>query len=562
MLPPNYLSYCTDEIEEIYSKLDTRITQDIVRRIIKTGEITDTAKWQVKMAQESGLLYDDIVQMVVESTGETEEAVKLLFEDAGIQATMIDYEKAGVLQRVDKLSPSALQILEAAIKKTNSSLSNLTMTTAEMAQNAFISACSMAEMEITSGAFDANTAIKHAVDMSIEEGNRIRYPSGVTRSIEAAVRTAVLTGVSQTTGHISLANAEALGTDIMQLSAHGGARPEHAVWQGKLVCISNKRRRGYLSLKDIGYGEITGFKGINCTHDWYPFIVGVSKRAYTKKELEEINNQTVTYNGKEMPLYEAQDLQRAMERKIRDERRQLASYDTAIKNTKDKTLKQEFQGEFDMLSVKLKSHEAKYRDFSNQTGMRPQTERLQVSGFGRSVSQKAKHSAQEHYDVWRKSIGAEDTPKTLEKYYDMKYNNKYEYELLQGYAKAVKKGDISPLIGFDVYKDVAKNIEKSFIGKETSDGNKIRSFATHFIDRTIGQTSTSHDGLREAATIENSLDALINGTPSPQYIVKVKKGSVIFDDIRQSYSGSKAKVSFSVTEGRLIQTNPFRKGSK
>lgn len=406
MLPPNYLSYCTDEIEEIYSKLDTRITQDIVRRIIKTGEITDTAKWQVKMAQESGLLYDDIVQMVVESTGETEKAVKLLFEDAGIQATMIDYEKAGALQRVDKLSPSALQILEAAIKKTNSSLSNLTMTTAEMAQNAFISACSMAEMEITSGAFDANTAIKHAVDMSIEEGNRIRYPSGVTRSVEAAVRTAVLTGVSQTTGHISLANAEALGTDIMQLSAHGGARPEHAVWQGKLVCISNKRRRGYLSLKDIGYGEITGFKGINCTHDWYPFIVGVSKRAYTKKELEEINNQTVTYNGKEMPLYEAQDLQRAMERKIRDERRQLASYDTAIKNTKDKTLKQEFQGEFDMLSVKLKSHEAKYRDFSNQTGMRPQTERLQVSGFGRSVSQKATNAnktlvnyAKEYYNT-------------------------------------------------------------------------------------------------------------------------------------------------------------------
>ena len=399
MLPPNYLSYCTDEIEEIYSKLDTRITQDIVRRIIKTGEITDTAKWQVKMAQESGLLYDDIVQMVAESTGETEEAVKLLFEDAGIQATVIDYEKAGVLQRVDKLSPSALQILEAAIKKTNSSLSNLTMTTAEMAQNAFISACSMAEMEITSGAFDANTAIKHAVDMSIEEGNRIRYPSGVTRSVEAAVRTAVLTGVSQTTGHISLANAEALGTDIMQLSAHGGARPEHAVWQGKLVCISNKRRRGYLSLKDIGYGEITGFKGINCTHDWYPFIVGVSKRAYTKKELEEINNQTVTYNGKEMPLYEAQDLQRAMERKIRDERRQLASYDTAIKNTKNEALKQEFQGEFDILSVKLKSHEAKYRDFSNQTGMRPQTERLQVSGFGRSVSQKATNANKRHKEA-------------------------------------------------------------------------------------------------------------------------------------------------------------------
>lgn len=40
----------------------------------------------------------------------------------------------------------------------------------------------------------------------------------------------------------------------------------------------------------------------------------------------------------------------------------------------------------------MKSHEAKYKDFSRQTGLRTQTERLQMKGFNKSVSQKAVQS--------------------------------------------------------------------------------------------------------------------------------------------------------------------------
>lgn len=148
-----------------------------------------------------------------------------------------------------------------------------------------------------------------------------------------------------------------------------------------------------MTTADIGYGTGAGFKGYNCRHDWFPFFEDISEKAYSDKELEQRKNETVTYEGKEMSRYDAEQKQRAMERQIRKERSKLAALDTAIKSTDDEELKTRLKNDFDNLSVKLKSHEAKYKDFSYKTGLPPQKQRLQMYGFNRSVSQKAVHRA-------------------------------------------------------------------------------------------------------------------------------------------------------------------------
>ena len=71
-----------------------------------------------------------------------------------------------------------------------------------------------------------------------------------------------MTGIGQTTGQICLANARELGCDLMEITAHAGARRSHSAWQGQVVSLSG--RKGYLSLSDIGYGTGDGFKGWNC----------------------------------------------------------------------------------------------------------------------------------------------------------------------------------------------------------------------------------------------------------------------------------------------------------
>lgn len=398
MLTPEYYNYCADEIIELYSRLDEAITRDIARRIVKSGHITKSARWQINVEREAGLLYDDIIAKVAEYSETSEAAVKAVFEDAGITSKDFDdeiYKSAGKNPIPLKSSPAMMQVLTAGIIKTNGLISNLTKTTALSAQTAFIEACALAEMEITSGAFDYNTAIRHAVDDAISQGSMVEYASGAKTSLEAAIRRAVMTGVSQTTGEISLANARELGTDLMRITAHGGARPEHVQWQGQLVCISGKKK-GCWTLEEIGYGEVTGFKGVNCRHDWYPYIKGISTNLYTKNYLDELIKRVVTYKGKKIPQYEAEQMQRKMERQIRKERCWLAGFDEAINAAENKELQEGLKEDFEILAFKMKEHEKEYMAFSKETGLRPQKERLQTKLFNRSISQKAVHAAKKH----------------------------------------------------------------------------------------------------------------------------------------------------------------------
>ena len=274
-LSPDYYENCTDDIISLYSKLEDAIVSDIIRRIIKTGQITGSAEWQIKKLQEAGLLYEDILQIIADMTDSTEAHVKALFEDAGIETVEIDnesYKKAGKAPIDIRQSPAMLQVLEAGYKKTLGNMKNLTLTTANTSQTAYINACNSAYMKVSSGAFSYQEAIKQAIQETAQQGITVLYPSGHTDRIDIAIRRAVLTGVGQTTKQVAITNAKENNWDLMEINAHSGARPSHAKWQGKVVSLSGQK--GYLSLRDIGYGTGEGFGGWNCRHDWYPFIEG------------------------------------------------------------------------------------------------------------------------------------------------------------------------------------------------------------------------------------------------------------------------------------------------
>lgn len=389
MLTPEYLDHVGDELLDLYSKLDESILRDITRRLVKSGDVTATAQWQIWRAQESGLLYDDIITEVAKLSGASNQHVRAIFEDAGAVSVSYDnriYEAAGLTPLPLNMSPSATQVLYAGIEKTAGHLNNLTMTTASTAQQAFIQAATLAEMQVESGAFDYITAIRNAVREASKESKWISYPSGHRDRIDVAMRRAVLTGVSQTTGKISMAYAQDMGCDLMEITAHAGARPSHSLWQGQIVSLSG--RAGYLSLSDIGYGTGAGFKGWNCRHDWYPFFDGLSESAYPRREMEAYNNAAVRYDGQTIPLYDATQMQRAMERGIRDTKRILAGLDAGIAETSE-ALKAALKQDFTAKSALLKRQEAALKEFLRETGLLNDSSRVQVTGFGRSQASKA-----------------------------------------------------------------------------------------------------------------------------------------------------------------------------
>lgn len=380
MLTPDYYEDCADDIIELYAQLDEAIIADITRRIIKTGTITETAKWQIKQAQEMGLLYDDIISEIGKRTNATDNQVRALFEDAGVRTVQYDagiYRQAGLVPVDIRQSPAMMQVLNAGYKKTLGNMKNLTLTTANTSQNAYISACNNAYMKITSGAFSYQEAIRQAIQTAAQQGSTVLYPSGHIDRLDVAVRRAVLTGVGQTCRTISETNAGEMGCDLMEISAHSGARPSHAVWQGQLVSLSG--RKGYLTKDDIGYGTGAGFGGYNCQHDWYPYFEGISTRNYNDKMLKQMNAKCIEYNGKKYSEYEISQIQRKMEREIRSAKREKVAYQTAVSESSGE-LKEVMQKALAYSKSDVSDKQAKMRDFIQQTGQQRQYFREQNYG--------------------------------------------------------------------------------------------------------------------------------------------------------------------------------------
>lgn len=398
MLTPDYLLHCTDSLVELMDAYDNAVVADIARRIVKTGTITETAKHQIRQAQQMGLLYEDIIQEIAKRTNATDNMIKALFEDAGVETVQTDnrlYTAAGLQTTYLRASPAMLQMLQAGYENTLGTMHNLTLTTANTAQQAYISACDLAMLQVQSGAMSYQQAIRAAIQSAAADGTRVLYPSGRSDRIEVAIRRAVLTGVAKTCRTIGEYNAASCGCDLMELSAHAGARPSHAKWQGQLVSLSGKK--GYLSKDDIGYGSGDGFGGYNCRHDWYPFFPGISQRNYTPEKLTQLETMTVNYNGQEIPYYDATQEQRRLERRVRDCKLRLSATDAARQETTDPKLRAQLDEDFARQSKALREARDKLADFQNGTGLLPDTSRTQVYGYGRSISQKAV-SAQKRVD--------------------------------------------------------------------------------------------------------------------------------------------------------------------
>lgn len=388
MLTPSQYDQLADSLAELYAQLEESILQDMVRRMLKMGYLSDATEWQARMLQEAGMLYNDILAEIAQRTGSTQEQLRTVFQTAGVQAIRNDnyyYQQANVFTH-RSMSDSALQVLNAGYVKCSGNLKNLTLTTANTSQQAFIQACNLAYMQVSSGMMDYNTAIRKAVQNAAKDGSTVLYPSGHKDKLDVAVRRAVLTGVGQTVRQVSFQNAKDLETDLMELTAHAGARPSHAEWQGQIVSLSG--RKGYLTTQEIGYGSVDGFGGVNCRHDWHPYFEGLP-RTYSPERLKELNTPNIQIGDKLYTDYEVSQMQRALERKIREKKRQVLAAKTYRSNALDEAAEILADEEFRKKSVQLKQAEQKLKDFLKQTGFLNDSARLWVNGFGRSEAQKA-----------------------------------------------------------------------------------------------------------------------------------------------------------------------------
>lgn len=394
MLTPDYLQGAPAELEELFLRLEEDIIADICRRIAKAGYLTDSAEHQVLRLRELGAGTEYIKQKISEYSELSDETVDRLFFDAA-QTSDEFYKKAYAQANVGytpyEYNDFFQQAVTAGVNQTKGELRNFTQSMGfsyrgsngqvrfHDAAEAYRDCLDYAYMQVMTGAVDHNTAVRNATRRLTEGGLQfVDYASGVRCHADVAARRAVLTGLSQMTGKVSEHNAAELDTDIVEVDAHAGARPDHAQWQGKWYSLSGKSKK-YPSLKAVtGYGTVTGLKGANCRHDFYPVIEGISEPSYTEEELKNIDPPPFEYNGKTYTYYEATQRQRAMERSMRKTKREILAADAT--DDKDR---------FTEKSVLLRRQKEEYGRFSKAAELSLRNERAQVGGFGHSQASRS-----------------------------------------------------------------------------------------------------------------------------------------------------------------------------
>lgn len=396
-LTPNQLQAIPENIIELYQQLEDFIIDDISRRIAKVGSITDTSEWQSIRAQEIGISLDTIMEEVARVNKLSDAEIERIFKEAAnisVKADNTIYNKANLGTLSISESQQLRTHLLAAIKQTKSDLRNFTQSLgfvtrgpngkiiANKLMEFYQNTLDFAQLQISSGVTDYNTAIRQAVKRLSQSGVRVvSYESGWHNRVDVAVRRATLTGANQMAKqmtdymHNELVNEE---DQYVEVTAHSGARESHARWQGKVFKVIGSAK-GYPNLEEeTGLGTGAGLMGWNCRHSYFPFIPGASSPAYSENYLKNIDPPDFQYNGRNYTYYEATQEQRKFETEIRAIKRELIGYNAVG----DKEA-------FTSASIKLNQYKRAYKEFSNAAGIRQKKERHQVIEYGKSVSQKS-----------------------------------------------------------------------------------------------------------------------------------------------------------------------------
>ena len=390
MLTPDYLENVPAALMRLWQQVEDDILRDVARRIGKMGEVTATADWQLWRREQTRLVNREVLKILAKYSGRSEAELRRIFQEAAAKALEEDdrlYTSAGLDPPDPNEDTALLNLLNAGYEETSGTWQNLTATTAATVSQQFTAAADRAWLQVASGAFDYQTAIRRAVNGLAAHMAGVTYPTGHQDTLEVAVRRAVLTGVNQTAGKLQIARMEEMNWAFVETSAHAGARPEHAKWQGRQFhrggAVTYNGRHYPDFEKATGYGTGAGLCGWNCRHSFFAFDPDLSEPAYTEEELAALDAKNIEYKGKLYSRYEISQKQRALERKVRAAKKSYLAEDAAGLDTAQS-------------AVKLKTARQNLAAFVRETGGRNDSARTFVQGFGRSEAAKANAAARKN----------------------------------------------------------------------------------------------------------------------------------------------------------------------
>jgi len=308
------------------------------------GEPLDQFNYQARMLAQMGQVTKDTASIIARNLGGADAALQKALETAILEG-LADEEprlrkaaERGLLSNaVQDLAPNQMQAFQSYYRQSADKLNLVNTVMLESTQAAYKATVSDIASKMywtqsylnieTGGVISGVTAYNDAVHQAVWRmvGNGITGfidHAGRHWSPEAYVAMDIKTTMFNTARAAVFERSEEYGCDTYLVSSHNGARPLCFPWQQKVISRADHTRtivdldgnevRVYAQ-SETTYGQAAGLFGVNCMHYPMTFIPGFSTlKGRPQSEAE--NDKT----------YQESQQQRALERHLREEKRNLS----------------------------------------------------------------------------------------------------------------------------------------------------------------------------------------------------------------------------------------------
>ena len=349
-MTPRQIEEMSWAMAEVYGAVTDRILINLARHfpmIKKNGKIPGAFEYQARMLAQMGQVNRETAQIIMDSLDGADEVLRQNLEKVILESLKAEDPKLrkaaerGLLMGQGfvppEMSPNQTKAFQAYYKQSADKLNLVNTVMLESTQSAYTATVSditgkiartqtilnEASGEVVSGVSSFNQAVRTSVQKMVANGlTGFIDHGGHHWSPEAYVAMDTRTTMANTARAAVWEEDDRYGVDLYQVSHHDGARPLCYPWQGKVISRADwsgevedgeGNKVHVYAQSETSFGQAAGLFGVNCGHYPISFIPGFSRIRPPE--------QTEEQNAKE---YEQSQQQRGLERRLREEKRDLA----------------------------------------------------------------------------------------------------------------------------------------------------------------------------------------------------------------------------------------------
>lgn len=398
-----------------FEEYNTKVLEELADIMKKFDGLTYSQAYKLAQQLKYDKSYVDIIDELSKLTGKTKKEIKDMLEEVvnqHIEFADTFYKAKNMKTPIYAESKTLQNIVNGFVNTVGTDFTNIAKSTGfrlldrdktplylnmKDTYHKVIDDCVYA---VSQGKETYKQAIRETINQLYESGVRyIDYDNKgkryYTQRIDAAVKRNILDGIRQVSNEVEMEFGKEFGADGIEVSVHSEPAPDHMYVQGHQFSTKKPSKNELSEFEkfqnDQDCVDVNGKEypaesvetgrdrrsigQYNCYHTIFSIIVGISKPLYTDEQLQKIiddNNKKVKIDDKEYTKYEVTQLQRGLERKIREYKNAQIMYKKMGEDYKEDLYKEQ---------LKINQLTNKYKEISKKANLLENTDNMAVSGY-------------------------------------------------------------------------------------------------------------------------------------------------------------------------------------